>query len=338
MNNFIQTKRIDFDYVEKRNIFYRKFADITIDNMQNVVCEYGSTFHIKFIEECIEYVFNVWTDPNVVKHEYHEFYFKMLYYYDLMSLVLWASTCKNKVAHDYDKYVIPVRVKDTKLLVVNKYENRAKELEDISPADNSDLATSGVLNLLKTTFNRTSNTWVPAEFREYYNETVNKSLALFEGNKKKNKSSAKVMANFLPIGHFISKFPKLYLPNRGWDENPTYLQNEKEYKENNLVIGFDERSATGVHIRFKIRNPIHNIKKHADSRYTEKGTVCKSKSKSYLHAAAKKLDIMVPSKVNGPELCALIKSKLIRLELIERTKGSNIKYFYFFYEQRPETR
>ena len=338
MNTFIRTKRIDFDYMEKRNIFYRKFADITIENMQNVVCEYGSNFHIKFIEECIEYVFNVWTNPNINKHEYHDFYFKMLYYYDLMSLVLWASTCKTKVAAEYTKYAIPVKVKDIKMKVVNKYENREAELVDISPQDNSDLATSGVLNLLKTTFNRTSNTWIPAEFREYYNETIQKSLALFEGKNKKIKSYVKAPANMLPIGHFISKFPRLYIPEKSWDENPTYLQNEKEFKENNLVIGFDERSTTGVHIRFKIRNPIHNIKKHVDSRFTEKGTVCKSKSKGYLHAVAKKLDIMVPAKVNGPELCALIKSKLIRMELIERTKGSNIKYFYFFYEQRPETR
>ena len=338
MNNFIQNKRIDFDYAEKKNIFYRKYVDITIENMQNVVCEYGSNFHVKFIEECIEYVFNVWTDPNIIKHEYHEFYFKMLYYYDLLSLVLWASTCKTRVSSEYTKYAIPVRVKDNKMKVVNKYENRADELMDISPPDNSDLATSGVLNLLKTTFNRTSNTWIPAEFRDYYDETVNKSLALFEGRHKKNKNIIKVPANILPIGHFISKFPRLYVPDKGWDENPTYLQNEKEFKENDLVVGFDERSTTGVHIRFKIRNPIHNIKKYTDSRLTEKGTVCKSKSKSYLRNAAKKLDIMVPAKVNGPELCALIKSKLIRLELIERTKNSNIKYFYFFYEQRPETR
>jgi hypothetical protein len=338
MNNFIRTKRIDFDYVEKRAIFYRKFADITIENMQNVVCEYGSNFHIKFIEECIEYIFNVWTNPTINKHEYHDFYFKMLYYYDLMSLVLWASTCKTKIASEYSKYAIPVKVKDIKLKVVNKYEKRAEELVDISPTDNSDLATSGVLNLLKTTFNRTSNTWIPAEFREYYNNIIQKSASLFEGKNKKLKMFVKASADVLPIGHFISKFPRLYIPEKGWDENPTYLQNEKEFKENNLVIGFDERSSTGVHIRFKIRNPIHNITKYVDSRFTEKGTVCKSKSKGYLHDAAKKLNITVPAKVNGPELCSLIKSKLIRMELIERTKGSNIKYFYFFYEQRPETR
>ncbi len=336
INSFIQSKRVDFDYDDKKKIFYRKYVDTAIENMQNVVCEYGTTFHIKFIEECIEYVFRAWTDPTLEKHEFHEFYFKMLYYYDLLSLIMWAYTSKPRVFKEYAKYAIPVRAKDIKLKTLAKYEDR--EDIDISPEDTSDLATSGVINLLKSTFNRTSNAWIPEEFRQQYDTTVDKSLALFAGRKKKNKFITKANADLLPIGHYISKFPRLYIPDKGWDENPTYLQNEQEFKENNLIVGFDERSNTGVHIRFKIRNPIHNIKKYKDSRQTEKGTVCKSKSKEYLRTIAKKLGAVIPDKVNVDDLCVVIRSKLIRLELKERIKKSNIKYFYFFYEQRPETR
>jgi hypothetical protein len=338
MNSFIQTKRIDFDYDDKKKLFFRKFADISIENMDNVVCEYGTTFHIKFIEECIEYVFNAWTSPTIEKSPYHEFYFKMLYYYDLMSLVMWAHTCKPRIFKDYAKYANPVRAKDIKLKALSKYEKRKEELIDISPEDNSDLATSGVINLLKSTYNKTSNAWIPEEFRKQYEETVQKSINMFSGRKKKSKSITKTNADLLPIGHYISKFPRIYNPDKGWDENPTYLQNEIDFKENNLIVGFDERSSTGVHIRFKIRNPIHNIKKYKDSRQTEKGTVCKSKSKEYLRTVAKKIDIVIPDKLNVEELCSLIRSKLIRLELKERIKKSNIKYFYFHYEQRPEMR
>jgi hypothetical protein len=251
---------------------------------------------------------------------------------------MWAYTSKPRVFKEYAKYAIPVRAKDIKLKAMAKYENRKEDLDDISPEDNSDLATSGVINLLKSTFNRTSNAWIPEEFRKQYDDTVEKSLSMFAGRKKKNKFITKVSADMLPIGHYISKFPRLYIPDKGWDENPTYLQNEQEYKENNLIVGFDERSSTGVHIRFKIRNPIHNIKKFKDSRQTEKGTVCKSKSKEYLKSVAKKLGAVLPDKVNVEDLCTVIRSKLIRLELKERIKKSNIKYFYFFYEQRPETR
>ncbi len=338
INSFIQTKRVDFDYDDKKKIFYRKYAEIAVENMQNTVCEYGTTFHIKFVEECIEYVFRAWTDPNLEKHEYHEFYFKMLYYYDLLSLIMWAYTSKPRIFKEYVKYAIPVKARDIKLKAMARYEKREDTIEDINPDDNSDLATSGVINLLKSTFNRTSNAWIPEEFREQYRDTLEKSLDLFAGRKKKNKFITKTSADLLPIGHYISKFPKIFIPDKGWDENPTYLQNEQEYVENDLIVGFDERSTTGVHIRFKIRNPIHNIKQHKDSRQTEKGTVCKSKSKEYLKSVAKKLGAVLPDKVNVEELCSVIRSKLIRLELKERIKRSNIKYFYFFYEQRPETK
>jgi superfamily II DNA or RNA helicase len=338
MNNFIRNKRVDFDYDDKKKIFYRKYVDISVENMESVICEYGTVFHIKFIEECIEYVFKVWTDPLILKDPMHDFYFKMLYYYDLMSLIMWAHTAKNSIFKDYINYAIPVKAKNIKLKTLIKYENRKEELDDISPDDTSDLATSGVINLLKSTFNRTSNMWIPQEFRQEFNNTINKSLSLFEGRKKRIKQITKIDANLLPIGHFISKFPRIYHPVKLWDENPTYMQNEIEYKENDILIGFDERSSTGVHIRFKIRNPIHNIKKYKDNRQTEKGTVCKSKSKTFLKTVAKKLGAIIPDKINVDDLCVIIKSKLVRLELKERIKKSNIKYFYFFYETRPETR
>ena len=336
INSFMQTKRVDFDYEDKRKIFYRKYSDTAIENMENVICEYGALFHHKFIEECVTYVFNAWT-VNVEKSEYHEFYFKMLYYYDLLSLVMWVYTSKPRITADYSQYAIPVKAKDIKLRAMKKYNTReAGESEDISPEDNSDLASSGVINLLKSTLNRTSNMWIPQEFRVQFAEIVAKSLALYDGKKKRSKLINKVSAELLPIGHFIGKFPRIYHPLRGWEENPSYAQNETEYIENNIIIGFDERSNTGIHIRFKLRNPIHAIKKHKDSRETEKGTACKNKSKPFLIDTAKKLKIEFDES-NVEDLCVLIRSKLIRNELKERILKSNIKYFYFHYEQRPET-
>ena len=332
MNNFVKTKRIDFDYDDKKKIFYRRYQDISIDNMENIVCEYGTTFHIKFLEECIEYVFRAWTDPNLEKNTMHEFYFKMLYYYDLLSLVMWAYTTKPKVFKDYTKYAIPVKAKDIKLKVLNKYEKRKEELEDISPDDNSDISTSGIINLLKTSLNRTSNIWIPAEFREHYDKTVDESLRLFAGKIKKNKNVNKVSAQLLPIGHYISKFPRIFHPEKGWTEDPTYSQIEENFIENDVIIGYDDRSASGVHIRFKLRPPVQNIKKYKDSRQIMRGTVCKSKSKPELYAIAKKLDIMIPDKTNVEDLCSMIRSKLIRLELKERVKKSKIKWFYWHFE------
>ena len=65
--------------------------------------------------------------------------------------------------------------------------------------------------------------------------------------------------------------------------------------------------------------------------------MCKSKNKLLLREIVKKLNVITPDKINVEDLCVLIRSKLIRMELIERVKKSNIKYFYFHYEARPET-
>jgi hypothetical protein len=330
LNYFITHHKEDFDYEDKRLLFYNKFADVSIENMENVICEYGTNFHLKFIEECIEYVFKVWTDANITKSKYHEFYFKMLYYYDLLSLVMFAYTTKPKIFKEYSSYAIPVYNKDIKLKTLEVYEKRGEDKNDDA------IASSGIINLLKTTINRTSNNWIPQEFREEYEKTIKRSLDLFQGHKKKSSHITKVSAMLLPIGHYVSQFPKLYIPNKGFIEDPSYSQNDQNYIENNIIVGYDERSKTGVHIRFKLRKPIHNIKKFNDARLIERGIVCKSRSKEELYDIIKKLDIELneDTKKNIIEMCNVIRSKLIRLELKERIKGSKIKYFYFHYEKQ----
>ena len=331
LNYFITHHKEDFDYDDKRILFYNKFVDVSIENMENVICEYGTNFHIKFIEECIEYIFKVWTDPQITKNKYHEFYFKMLYYYDLLSLVMFAYTTKPKIFKEYSAYAIPVYNKDIKLKTMESYEKRGNNAND-----DEDIASSGIINLLKTTINRTSNNWIPQEFREEYEKTIKRSLDLFNGHKKKSSHITKVSAMSLPIGHFMSSFPKIYIPNKGFVEDPSYSQSDQNYVENDIIVGYDERSKTGVHIRFKLRKPIHNIKKFNDARLIERGIVCKSRSKEELYTIIKKLDIELneDTKKNIVEMCNVIRSKLIRLELKERIKGSKTKYFYFHYEKQ----
>lgn len=335
LNTFVAEKKVDFDYIEKRNLFYRRFVDVSIEYMESVVCEYGTLFHIKFLEECIEYIFNVWTNPEIIKSVYHDFYFKMLYYYDLLNLVIWAHTCKPVVAKMYEKYVIPVNSTDIKLKILNKYEKRQDEIQDISPDSSSDLATSGIINLLKSTYNRTSNNWIPQDFIENYYKTIEQSLLLFHNTKKKSKNQTKISAQFLPVGHYISKFPRIFNPVKGWVEMPEYLNSEISYIENDLIIGFDVKSENGTHVRFKLRPPLQDIKHFKDARKIEKGTSCKSKSKAQLLKLIKDLDIIIDDNENVDNLCQLIKAKLIRNELKERIKKSNIKWFYQHYEQQP---
>jgi hypothetical protein len=124
-----------------------------------------------------------------------------------------------------------------------------------------------------------------------------------------------------------------------WRDDITYLENTTHYKENSIIIGYDERTKTGIAVKFKLRSPIQNIKQYKDTRQIEKGALCVTKSKVYLRQIAKQLEIPEAeySKDNVEELCAKIRLRLIYYELKARSSGSNVKYFYFLHEIKPET-
>ena len=264
----------------------------------------------------------------------HAFYFKMLNYYDLRKLIIWGHTLKNHVAKKYTKYLIPVSIKLQQKKTINlKAKKDAKERAD------QEKSSSGLLNLLKSSINKSDLNWVSTGLKKQFEENLDKSLKLFDGNYKKiNKSKDKrVNADYVPVGHLLNVIPKFYHPDEGWTENPEYLNPNQTLIENEIIVGYDERSKTGVHMRFKIRSPIQNIKQYKDSRMIEKGSVCSSKSKIYLREICKKIGIEVKGKINVTNLCNDIRTRLIYLELKEREAGTKKKWFYFIYEKRPET-
>jgi hypothetical protein len=323
------------DYEDRKNRYYIKWNNTPIINLELAVCDFGIDFHIRFLEECIEYVFNVWTNVKVKKNILHPFYFKMLNYYDIRKIIIWGHTSKKYIADMYTKYIVPidVKIKDTSMALDNTNEKQKKPDDILSAA-----ASSGIINLLKSSINRSSQHWVSSGLQEQFNSSLEKSLDLFDGDYIKKRIFKKVPADILPIGHLLNKIPRFYLPDRGgWFDSPEYLDLDGEFVENNLVIGYDERTSTGINIRFKIRNPIHNIKQYKDTRMIEKGSVCSSKSKFYLLEISRKLGVKIKDKINVLNLCNDIRTKLIYLELKERTSKSKVKYFYFIYEKRPET-
>lgn len=312
-------------YDERKRKFRNKWQFVPLKKMERIVCEYGVDFHIKFIEEAIQYVFHIWVDPNMKKSDYHSFYFKMIYFYDLVGLIIWANTLKASMIPKYKKYYTMNKAKTIKL-----------KNEEIKFNPN-DLGTSGLINMLKASLNKSSCHWCPPEVNEEYKKNIIRSLELFKGSTKKHKTWTTVPGELLPVGHYIDEVPKFYTPEDKWQEYPDYSEFNANYKENPIIIGYDEKSATGVHVRFKIRSPIQNIKQYKDTRLIEKGSVCKSKNKVYLRDIAEQLGIKIPEKINVLLLCTEIRAKLIYNELKERVKKSKIKWFYFHYEKRPET-
>jgi len=328
IKQFLEKGKSISDYSNKRDRFYTKWNNTPIEKLELAVCDFGIDFHIQFLEECIEYIFNVWTNYKVKKSLMHSFYFKMLNYYNLRNLVIWGDIVKEFMYKRYTKYLNPVR---------SKLGKNKMNLNEIQTKDKG-IYTSGLINFLNSSIVSSNVNWISTGLRKQFKGNVAKSLELFDGKYKKSSTKdKKVDANLVPLGHFLNHIPKFYHPDTGWIEVPEYLEFNETFKENSVIVGYDERSNTGVHIRFKIRSPIQNIKQFKDSRLIEKGSVCNTKNKIYLKSIADKLDIKIKGKINVESLCVSIRTKLIYLEIKERVAKTNKKWFYFIYEHRPET-
>lgn len=318
------------NYNEKKTKFIAKWENIDVRNLELSMCDYGTSFHKKFAQECIQYVFNVWTNPKQKKSNHHAFYFKMLYYYDMRKVIIWAHTLSDKLYANYKQWAIPV---------VEKLNN---DKVGKTKSDNR-MINSGFLNLLKTSINRNNLDWISTGMVNDFNTKIKESLALYDGSVRRKKAKIQVPANYLPVGHFIGNIPRFYLPTAQekdeWHDDMTYLEKTTQYKENSIIIGYDDKTKTGINVKFKLRSPIQNIKQYKDTRQIEKGSICITKSKQYLRQIAKQLGLPESefSKANVEDLCMKIRTRLIYYELKARQSNSNIKFFYFLHEIKPET-
>jgi hypothetical protein len=319
------------NFSDKKTRFIAKWENVDVRNLELTVCDYGTDFHKKFAEECIEYIYNVWTNPTLNKSPHHVFYIKMLYYYDLRKMIIWAHILPDKLFARYKAYAEPFE------------EDIGKKYKSKDMGERSITASKGFLNMLKSSLNRDNLEWISTGMVNDFNKRLKESLEMFDGNKKV-RSTKKVPANNLPVGHMIGDIPRFFDPTLRngegeWRDDITYLENTTQYKENSIIIGYDERTKTGIAVKFKLRSPIQNIKQYKDSRQIEKGALCVTKSKVYLRQIAKQLEIPEAeySKDNVEEICSKIRLRLIYYELKARSSGSNIKYFYFLHEIKPET-
>lgn len=327
VTKYLENAAVNFNYLDKRSNFRKKYKDVPIERLSDAVCDYGVDFHVRFMEDCITYIFNSWTDWNTDKSEFHDFYFKILYYYDIIGLVIFAHTAKEYIFNMYDAYIIPT----------DFMEKRRKEIESVTSKKgkvSEERDKQNLLNLIARNISKSSCDWCPQVTKELYERSLSKSLERFSLIKqaKKSKNIVKVKPDILPIGHFLQNTPKFYHPDKGWFSAPEYLVGKSQWLENPIIIGYNVKSKTGIHVRFKLRKPVQQIKIHKDARLIEKGSICSTRSKTFLLDLCKKLKIDVDPKASITKICNEVKARLMYLELIERSRGTRVKFFYSHFE------
>jgi superfamily II DNA or RNA helicase len=305
--NYLKVDSRD-NYEFKKDKFIQKWKGMDLVNLEQSLCDYGTAFHVKFIQDIIEYVFKILTTEKQKRIKDHLFYMKMLYFYDLHNLIAWTHVIDNKLEEKYKKFITPVK------LNLEKHDIKNKTNET---------------NMIISTINRSDQKWISDKLLKAYQQNIANSEKLFNkifvtGPPKK------VSADLLPVGHYLGKIPKMYYPNTWFD---WISHSNKPMVDNNIIVGYDSRSSTGMSIKFKLRQPIKSSDKIHDVRDIEKGMVCSTKSKKYLEDLAEKLGIKSEKGNVIESLCTKIRNKLIYNELLERSKNSNVKWFYTVLEE-----
>lgn len=93
-------------YSEMKHKFYEKFNKSDMLDIPKSTELYGNDFHVKLLEESITYVFNILINKDKNRSEYHEFYFKLIFFYNKLDLIIYASMLPDKYADLYKTYVV----------------------------------------------------------------------------------------------------------------------------------------------------------------------------------------------------------------------------------------
>ena len=306
----------NYDFIKEQ--FIKKYQEKNINKLINIIYEYDYKFHLQLIEEIIEYFFNLYTNNDYKIHINHDFYLKLLYFYNKFNIIIFANKIDQDLQELYGKYIL-----STKLMNFT-----------ISNNESDNYNYNNLLVQLSSESQSTSYNDNQFYFN-FYNQAVTEVTDYLTKRKKTSqKYNLKIFDYLLPIGHVYDEKIKFYHPMKYWFNKLDYNKLNIDFKENNIIIGYLEKTKLGFDIAFKLRKPIsNNSNKKKDLRNIETGLNCLNKDKNDLIQLCKKLNINLDKiKLRKNTLCNLIKNELIYRELEERKKMSTIKYFYFYWE------
>jgi hypothetical protein len=291
----IMQSKVSFD--NRLDKFYKMYKSVNLEEMNQAIGEYNITFHLQLIELCIEYVYHILTGSHKHRDPKHLFYFKMIAYYATFNLIIFTPGMPFSLMAEY-----PFKpVKQTAQLQQHMLER----------------------DLMHTTCSWCIST-VEQEYK-MYNELGSTCL--------KSNPKLSTIIDTIPIGHFLGDVPRFYTIRHKWISMPNLVQYHI-YEENDIIIGYDAKIKDALIPVFKMRSPLQQ-RTISDSRLLERGSVCTTKSKGVLEKIAERLSIPVDRRNNVVNLCQDIRAKLIQLELRERKRKTNIKWFYHHWEIQP---
>ena len=285
IKSYMKDTHYNFDFELRKDTFYNIYNNVPLSQI-DAICKFAVTFHIKFLEEIILYI-NQYLSGKIAKHERHNFFFKILYYYDLLNLVIFATGNRSGMA----KYLLIKQTKDCPDVESNHE----------TVVNSCDWCPESCLNNVNS----------------YYKYAIDMKPGL-----------SKIPENLLPIGHSLDRVGRILDQNMIWTSKNLSKQ---KWKENDIIVGYLDKVGIGNNFKFKLRLPMQKIKFHNDARLTSRGNLCFTKTKEEILSLLKKLGTKVEN-ANIQNLCKMLQNRLMYLDIEERRKGTNIRYFYYFHE------
>lgn len=305
-----------YNYPQMRNKFAQQFSHTPVNQLMVTSEGYDINFHTRFIQEAIAYVFGILTEPSRAQSELHDLYFKMLYFYDKLELVIFAN-----------------HLADTEYYSLYKPYIAEGELE-------------------LPNFNARENAWIRegSRYNPFLMTSIAKASPKFHLDRLQkyldNKQIKKTYAYMLPVGHFLGGSAMLYQPD-SWV--PAVIRFESDHQvENDKLIGYYELPANSLEVRFKIRAPIQKIAKSKDTRTVETGSACTTHKKEEILKIMSDLGIK-PDGTKARVLCDQIKLYLMEMDMkahreyrhlskADQAKHPRVRWFYLHFERQPEIR
>ena len=312
INEFIKNNNIN-DFATIKKYFIQKYSNVDITDMFNIISEYDNDFHLAMIEDIIEYLFNLYTNPEYSVHINHDLYLNLLYFYNKFNIIIFANKLDKELAEIYEKYIISTK--------------------NVTFTVSDDVDINYNYNMLISSLEDELNITPKIQFT-YYKKAIAETDNYLK-NRSDNKKIIKIFDYLLPVGHIFTKELRFYNPKKFWFNKLKYSNSNLKFVDNPNIIGYLEKVNIGFDIVFKIKTD-NTTKKLSDKRQIQTGLNCLNIDKPELYEICKKLKIdkekisQIKNRKNN--ICDLIKFELIRLELEERKKKSNIKYFYFYWE------
>jgi hypothetical protein len=323
------------NYDKQKYNFFMQYQNYDIQDMPTSFENYSIGFHVKLIEDCVLYAFNVLTNPNANPAQLHNFYFKMLYFYDKLGMLIFAESIRdnNDIYNRYNKYCYEE----------NEKSHAQKKFNDFDQRYNHFLMSSFEKSLSNFRFDisKINNILGISDTSSIHPKIEDIELQIPKSHKIR-----KVSDRILPIGHFmeynggLSVVKLIDTSKNSFVYYGSEMIYNKYIKENDIIVGYYEQAVNSIKLNFKTRPPGNNqdIK---DNRHKERGVVCEIKKKHEIMEIANKLGITSKIETDSiKNICNEIKLELIFRELkAEREyrrdpSKPQIKWFYMFYEKQ----